>query len=798
MAVAEFTGTLRIESNDPASPRDIALAARASSFAAPVSFVSYEGEATIYGITEFGELSDPPRKYLILAMNQGALRRDDAALNPTHYEDKLINRVNYDDAGTKLDGLDLLIGGGDTARNNNSPGLGTRAGDTSNPLDSYEDRTLAQIGDWSSFLPTWIRSKREKYFSAFTEGPSEIDPLLMFGMSTGSTGVNGTSRGLAITQPVWTGSKWQITVYVGGDGKSGIGSVTGVEAYGRFAVGNQDPGETDNSDQFLLQSPVVPANLGDSFLSITMEIPPNVSARFGFRRVGLGGDFDQFPQQIDTLYANGSASSSGLSEPVRNDWIYFPEGPSTLQDWKYAEELHIEDSPTTELESTGVAVEGEEWAETVSVTGGITAESHDPIVFTGKTVKGIFTLPNLTPGRAYTVRLTFEQQPLPSGTSSFVTEEITVEPGLSTEKLVEVRVIAPEGFRRRLAGTRITSSVPVIEIELPEPGTPIITSALTYALAFGASASYQITTLNVPTSYGAVGLPAGLSIDSGTGLITGTISEGAGTYPVTISASNAFGTGTAELVITQNAAPIIPQSAFDAADLAAAYGLRRLVDGYAGNLFRLRRTSDNAEQNFAVGYTIEQVFAFLDGSQGRFVTLFDQSGNGLDKTQSSAALQPIFTLDAPGGYPAVQTTAAANYYMETAATLTARQIVAACRIDAGADNGAAIVCNKANESTELRKVFSSADQYDAFNFPNSSILVNEVATAAYTPGSWHIGRFVGGSDKTFENAHVIYVSSASSLGRAFNGRFMDLLFYTAAGAANAPGDAADLITLWGT
>ena len=78
---------------------------------------------------------------------------------------------------------------------------------------------------------------------------------------------------------------------------------------------------------------------------------------------------------------------------------------------------------------------------------------------------------------------------------------------------------------------------------------PVITSARTASGTVGSAFSYQITATNTPTSYGATGLPAGLSVNSGTGLISGTPTA-AGTSTVTLSATNGGGTGTATLTLT--------------------------------------------------------------------------------------------------------------------------------------------------------------------------------------------------------------------------------------------------------
>jgi hypothetical protein len=84
---------------------------------------------------------------------------------------------------------------------------------------------------------------------------------------------------------------------------------------------------------------------------------------------------------------------------------------------------------------------------------------------------------------------------------------------------------------------------------------PAITSPLTATGQVGAAFSYQITASNNPASYNATGLDPGLSVDTSTGLITGTPTT-AGTANITISASNSGGTGSATLVLTVNPEPV--------------------------------------------------------------------------------------------------------------------------------------------------------------------------------------------------------------------------------------------------
>ncbi len=77
---------------------------------------------------------------------------------------------------------------------------------------------------------------------------------------------------------------------------------------------------------------------------------------------------------------------------------------------------------------------------------------------------------------------------------------------------------------------------------------PIITSSSTATGEQGTIFTYDITASNSPISYGASGLPPGSSLNSNTGQITGAIAPG-NYNDITISATNAAGTGNAPLTI---------------------------------------------------------------------------------------------------------------------------------------------------------------------------------------------------------------------------------------------------------
>lgn len=78
---------------------------------------------------------------------------------------------------------------------------------------------------------------------------------------------------------------------------------------------------------------------------------------------------------------------------------------------------------------------------------------------------------------------------------------------------------------------------------------PVVTSPVRASAPLGASFSYQISGLGAPTGFSASGLPTGLNVDATTGLITGVPTGAAGTYAVTVGATNGTGTGTAALTL---------------------------------------------------------------------------------------------------------------------------------------------------------------------------------------------------------------------------------------------------------
>jgi len=108
---------------------------------------------------------------------------------------------------------------------------------------------------------------------------------------------------------------------------------------------------------------------------------------------------------------------------------------------------------------------------------------------------------------------------------------------------------------------------------------------------------------------------------------------------------NILGTATANSVSTTQIQPSLFSGLLDEyPNAAGAYSLRKLTRLYSGSAIKVRRDSDQALQD--IGFLangeldIASLESFCSGTDGFVHTWYDQSGNGYDATQTTAAEQP--------------------------------------------------------------------------------------------------------------------------------------------------------------
>lgn len=93
------------------------------------------------------------------------------------------------------------------------------------------------------------------------------------------------------------------------------------------------------------------------------------------------------------------------------------------------------------------------------------------------------------------------------------------------------------------------------------------------------------------------------------------------------------------------------------------YSLRKIYSTYTGNIIRVRRSSDNVEQDIGLNGNLldtTSLLSFIGANDGHVVSWYDQSGNARTITQGTATNQPKIISSGSlvvgtNGLPAIET-----------------------------------------------------------------------------------------------------------------------------------------------
>jgi hypothetical protein len=160
-------------------------------------------------------------------------------------------------------------------------------------------------------------------------------------------------------------------------------------------------------------------------------------------------------------------------------------------------------------------------------------------------------------------------------------------------------------------------------------------------------------------------------------LLTSVSVTGNITIPKTFNAS-LLATGTTTADLTVEAAASLLLDLYPSA--AAAYSLRKLRTAYSGSAVRVRRSSDNTEQD--IGFTgndldTTALTTFVGAGNGFVTTWYDQSGNIRNATQTTQANQPQIvvsgTVLTQSGKPIMKFTANSQVLNTNAFALSANR-----------------------------------------------------------------------------------------------------------------------------
>jgi hypothetical protein len=282
-------------------------------------------------------------------------------------------------------------------------------------------------------------------------------------------------------------------------------------------------------------------------------------------------------------------------------------------------------------------------------------------------------------------------------------------------------------------------------------------------------------------------------------------------------ADNAIGWGSVYSVSSAGLTDIVGVAAFTGildtySGAAVGYSVRRLSSTYTGNLIRVRRSSDNTEQD--IGYDSNNVLdtasllSFVGAGNGFVTTWYDQSGNANNATQTTALNQP--QIVSSGALLTANSKPCMNL------TLNSTGFSLGSTISVGASSYNSFVGKKDAAGNMLRVLTSSAlDGYKLMNSYDNKYYIYAkagsylVSNSADTTTNQILltGMNVAGTMSIYKNGSVVattlnswnYTNSIGSIGGGASGsayRIQEAVFYNSEQSANRTGIETNINTYY--
>jgi hypothetical protein len=228
----------------------------------------------------------------------------------------------------------------------------------------------------------------------------------------------------------------------------------------------------------------------------------------------------------------------------------------------------------------------------------------------------------------------------------------------------------------------------------------------------------------------------------------------------------------------------------------AAYSVRKLRGAYTGSAIRVRRSSDNTEQD--IGFTVagdletSSLTLFCGSGNGFVTTWYDQSGNGNNAVQTTALSQPIIvsggTVILQNSIPTLQFDGSNSFFSGTITTSGAYTNYAVCYLNNVSGYRGIFTTSQmmllANTSTNKWGTFGLAEYSANTSIKNLYSIITMLSTAG-TSGTFYLNGATDGTFNLSEKQTGALIGGIS--GQRFSGKIQEIIFWNVNHSSNIAG-----------